>query len=58
LSTDGANIVWQKQNKNLFFFQIWQHTSVEENTNAQFVVKLVGCKVEGRLQKVFIKKFE
>jgi len=58
LSTDGANIVWQKQNKNLFFFQIWQHTSVEGNTNAQFVVKLVGCKVEDHLQKVFIKKFK
>ena len=57
MSTDGANIVWQEQNKNLFFFQIWQHTSVEGNTNVQFVAKLVGYKAEGHRQKVFIKKW-
>ena len=58
MSTDGANIVWQEQNKNLFFFQIWQHTSVEGNTNVQFVAKLVGYKAEGHRQKVFIKKIQ
>jgi len=54
---DGANIAWQKQNRSLFFFQKWQHTSVEDNTNALFVEKKVGCKEEDHQLKVFIEFF-
>ena len=54
---DGVNIAWQKQNKFLFFFQKWQHTSVEDSINAPFVGKKVGCKEEDHQLKVFIEIF-
>jgi len=56
LNTDGAGIVWQKQNKKLFFCQKSLLTSVEDSTNALFVEIKLGYKVEGHQQKVFIEK--
>jgi len=56
LSTDGASIVWQKQNKKLFLCQKSLLTSVEDNTNALFVEMKLGYKVEGHQQKVSIEK--
>ncbi len=53
-----VHILYDKNKTRInFSSQKWQHTSVDENTNAQFVVKLVGYKVEDHLQKVFIEKF-
>ena len=56
LSNVGVSFAWKKQNKLLFSFQKWQHTSAEDNTNAHHVEKKVGCKEEGHQLKVFIKK--
>jgi len=56
LNTDGASIVWQKQNKKLFFYQKSLLTSVEDSTNALFVEMKLGYRVEDHRQKVFIKK--
>jgi hypothetical protein len=58
LRTGGVNFVSQKQNRKLFFNQKFQHTSVEDNTNALFVEKLRGCKVDGHQLKVFTNFFE
>jgi len=57
LNLDGANSVWQKQNKKLFLFQNLQLTSVKDNTNVPFVVQKFGYKVEGLQLKVFIENF-
>jgi hypothetical protein len=54
LNLDGANFAWQKQNKKLFFFQKYRLTSVEDNTNAPFVVVKYGYKVEDHQLKVCI----
>ena len=56
MKIDGANIVWQKQNKKLFSCQKFQHTKEEDNTNAHSVEKNHGCKVEDHLQNQFIKQ--
>ena len=56
LSIDGAIIVLQKQNRLLFFFQKWQHTSVEGSINALSVGKKVGYKEEDHQLKVCIEK--
>ena len=56
MNTDGASIVWQKQNKKLFLCQKSLLTSVEDNTNALFVELKLGYWVEDHQQKVFIKK--
>jgi len=56
LNTDGAGIVWQKQNKKLFFCQKSLLTSVEDSTNALFVEMKLGYRVEDHQQKVFIEK--
>ena len=54
---DGVHFAWKKQSKSWFFFQKWPHTSAEGSINAQFVAKLVGCKVKDPLQKAFIENF-
>ncbi len=56
MNTDGASIVWQKQNKKLFLCQKSLLTSVEDNTNALFVEMKLGYRVEDHQQKVFIEK--
>ncbi len=56
MNTDGAGIVWQKQNKKLFFYQKSLLTSVEDCTNALIVEMKRGYKVEDHQQKVFIEK--
>jgi len=56
LNTDGANIVWQKQNKKLFLYQKSLLTSVEDSTNVLFVEMKFGYRVEDHQQKVFIEK--
>jgi len=56
LNTDGASIVWLKQNKKLFLCQKFLLTSVEDSTNALFVEMKLGYRVEDRQQKVFIEK--
>jgi len=56
LNTDGASIVWQKQNKKLFLYQKSLLTSVEDSTNVLFVEMKLGYKVEDHQQKVFIEK--
>lgn len=56
LKTDGVNFAWQKQNKRLFSSLKMQHTNVEDNTNARFVIIQVGYKVKDRQLKVFIEK--
>jgi hypothetical protein len=40
----------------LFFFLKTQHTNVEDNTNAQFVIIQVGYKEKDRQLKVFIEE--
>jgi len=57
LNTDGASIVWQKQNKKLFLCQKSPLTSVEGSTSALFVEKKLGYRVEDLQQKVFIEFF-
>ncbi len=56
MNTDGAGIVWQKQNKKLFFYQKSLLTSVEDCTNALIVEMKLGYRVEDHQQKVFIEK--
>ena len=56
MNKDGANIVWQKQNKKLFLYQKSLLTSVEDSTNALFVEMKFGYRVEDHQQKVFIEK--
>ena len=55
LRIDGVNIVWQKPNMRLFFNQKLQLTSVEDNTNAQFVAKHPGYKADDPQLKVFTR---
>jgi hypothetical protein len=57
LNLDGANFVWQKQNKKLFLFRKWQLTSVKDSTNVLFAVQKFGYKVEDLQLKVFIENF-
>jgi len=56
LNTDGASIVWQKQNKKLFLCQKSLLTSVEGSTNVLFVEMKLGYKVEDHQQRVFTEK--
>ena len=57
MNTDGANFVWQKQNKKSLFNQKLQLTSVKNNSNVRFVEVKSGCKVEDHQLKVFIRIF-
>ncbi len=56
MNTDGAGIVWQKQNKKLFFCQKSLLTSEEDSTSVLFVELNLGYKGEDHQQKVFIEK--
>ena len=56
MKTDGAQIVWQKQNKRSFSCQKFQHTNEEDSTNVHSVEKNLGCKVEDHQLNQFIKQ--
>lgn len=50
----GVQYAWQKQNKKLFSCLKFQHTNVEDNTNAHSVEKNPGCWAEDHQLKLYI----